>query len=113
MPVLHIRTNAPLPENRTELAQLASQMIARALQKPESYVMILIEHQSHMLFAGTTDLLAYVELKSLGLSHQQTTELSRVICEFIEAEMGVHPSRTYIEFSAPERSMFGWNKATF
>ncbi|MCF7821696.1 MAG: hypothetical protein K9M17_04560 [Mariprofundaceae bacterium] len=66
-----------------------------------------------MLFAGNNEPLAYIELKSLGLTTAQTASLSENLCEFLSTELEVDPSRIYIEFASPEREMFGWNSGTF
>jgi len=112
MPVLNIRTNVIMEEKHNFL-KAASARIATALGKPESYVMTMISDNQEMLFAGNNEPLAYVELKSLGLTTAQTTSLSENICEFIAAELEINPSRIYIEFASPEREMFGWNGGTF
>lgn len=112
MPVLCIRTNAKLA-NKQAFLKAASALVADALSKPESYVMIHVSDNQSMSFAGTTEPLAYVELKSLGLTSGQTTDLSKHICDFLRQELSIDASRIYIEFSAPERVMFGWNGGTF
>lgn len=83
------------------------------LGKPEAYVMVMINLCHAMSFAGSVDPCGYVELKSLGLPDQQTREFSSLLCTAIEDELGIPSERIYIEFSAPARHMFGWNKATF
>jgi len=112
MPVLNLHTNIPIGDKEPLLKQ-ASSLVAELLGKPEGYVMIRISDHESMSFAGTTEPLAYIELKSLGLSEDQTTELSDTLCTFIEETLSIAPARTYIEFAAPEREMFGWNKGTF
>ena len=112
MPVLSIQTNAAIADKNAFL-KTASSLVADALSKPESYVMIHVSDNQDMSFAGTTDPLAYVELKSLGLMEQQTRELSKKVCSLLNQQLGIDTSRIYIEFSAPERSMFGWNGGTF
>ncbi|MFC1567891.1 phenylpyruvate tautomerase MIF-related protein [Pseudomonadota bacterium] len=112
MPVLNIRTNV-IMEEKHRFLKAASARIAAALGKPESYVMTMISDNQEMLFAGNNEPLAYVELKSLGLTTAQTTALSENICEFISTELEINPSRIYIEFASPEREMFGWNGGTF
>jgi len=112
MPVLSIQTNAEVA-NKEAFLKAASTLVADALSKPESYVMIHLSDSQTMSFAGTTDLLAYVELKSLGLTSGQTADLSKHICNFLNEELSIDASRIYIEFSAPERVMFGWNGGTF
>jgi len=112
MPVLHIHSNISIDDQPDFLAQ-ASSTVANALGKPESYVMILFSECKTMSFAGTQEPTAFLELKSLGLNDSQTSDLSEKLCLFLETTLKVNPSRIYIEFSAPERAMFGWNKTTF
>jgi hypothetical protein len=52
-------------------------------------------------------------LKSLGLPEAETKTYSARLCAFVEQQLGIAPSRTYIEFISPERHMFGWNNSTF
>ncbi|MDX8381965.1 MAG: phenylpyruvate tautomerase MIF-related protein [Ghiorsea sp.] len=112
MPVLSIQTNVVV-EAKDAFLQKASSLVANALSKPESYVMIHVTDNQTMSFAGTTEPLAYVELKSLGLMEQQTKILSKKVSELLSQELHIEASRIYIEFSAPERAMFGWNGGTF
>jgi len=112
MPVLHIHTNIDIDDQPDFLNQ-ASTMLAEALEKPESYVMILFSECKTMSFSGTQEPTAFLELKSLGLNDSQTSDLSENLCLFLEHTLKIDASRIYIEFSAPERAMFGWNKSTF
>lgn len=112
MPVLNLHTNVPIGDKESLLKQTSS-LIAEAIGKPEGYVMIRISDHEAMSFAGTTEPLACVELKSLGLETGQTPALSETICGFISEKLGIEPARIYIEFSSPERAMFGWNSGTF
>ncbi|MES0371359.1 MAG: phenylpyruvate tautomerase MIF-related protein [Mariprofundaceae bacterium] len=112
MPVLSVHTNITIEDN-DGLLKKASSIVSEALGKPEGYVMIMLSDREVMSFAGSTGPLAYVELKSLGLTSDQTTSLSETICAFIEQNLSIDPSRIYIEFASPERAMFGWNRSTF
>jgi len=103
MPYLSVTSNQPLDTGSDQLRML-SRSVAEGLGKPESYVMVALEHNPDMLFAGSAEPLAYCELKSLGLQESQTTELSERICD---------PKRVYIEFSSPARAMWGWDRRTF
>ena len=112
MPVLQITTNASIDEVDA-LAKQASKLTAEILGKPESYVMVSINDNADLIFAGSSDPCAHLMLKSLGLPESQTTAFSEKLCSFIEQRLGVSPSRTYIEFINPERHMFGWDNSTF
>lgn len=114
MPYLKFTTNLSI--DSAQLAQdlkLLSENIATILGKPEQYVMIDVQHNPNMLFAGTNDNMAYIEFKSLGLPEAQTAELSKQICTLINDHFGIDSQRIYIEFSSPERHMWGWNDRTF
>ena len=112
MPVLQIATNVTIDDSDA-LAKQASSLVAELLGKPESYVMICINANTDMMFAGTSDPCAHLVLKSLGLPESETKTYSEKLCSFIEQQFGVPPSRTYIEFINPERHLFGWNSGTF
>lgn len=112
MPYLKITSNASLDTDSAQLNTL-SQTVASALGKPEAYVMVNVEHNPDMLFAGSNEALAFCELKSLGLKQSQTAELSATLCDCIQKLFGIDASRIYIEFSSPPRPMWGWNKSTF
>ena len=112
MPVLSIQTNVQVA-NKDAFLESASALVADALSKPESYVMVYLSDNQNMSFAGTRQPLAYVELKSLGLTSGQTADLSKYICNFLHQELSIDSARIYIEFSAPERIMFGWKGGTF
>jgi phenylpyruvate tautomerase PptA (4-oxalocrotonate tautomerase family) len=114
MPLLKITTNQPLEQQRIgKLLKQASESLASILGKPERYVMISIEHNPQMLFAGSDEALAYLELKSIGLPDDQTKLISNGLCQLMEQQLGVSPDRVYIEFSAAERHHWGWNSTTF
>ncbi len=67
MPLLRIQTNQPVEQaKRQELLSIASRLVAEQLGKPEQYVMVSLEPDHSMLFAGLDSPLAYLELKSIG-----------------------------------------------
>jgi phenylpyruvate tautomerase PptA (4-oxalocrotonate tautomerase family) len=112
MPLLAIATNTAI-ENQQELASRASALAAEILGKPESYVMVRLQGEQTLTFAGSNAPAAHVKLKSLGLPENRTAEFSKKICDFISTSLGIDSSRIYIEFANPERHMWGWNGGTF
>jgi phenylpyruvate tautomerase len=112
MPLLEITTNTNI-ENAQAFAEKASALTADILGKPESYVMVKIQPEQTLLFAGTGEPAAHLKLKSLGLPENNTTEFSAKLCAFINAELGIDSARIYIEFASPERHLWGWDKKTF
>lgn len=112
MPLLSIRTNIKV-NDRASLAGLASKTTANAVGKPESYVMVVVEDQLTMLFAGNDEATAYLELKSIGLPESETESLSSALCQLVNEQLKIEKDRIYIEFSNAQRHMWGWNGSTF
>ena len=117
MPFLKIQTNTDLPKAAARaLAASASAVVAAQLGKPERYVMVSVETNPAMQFACSSEPLAYLELKSIGLPEDRTSEFtdaSRALCDLVSSETGIVPERIYIEFSNAARNMWGWNGSTF
>lgn len=113
MPLLSITTNISDTRSEQTLLRQASAEVAKMLGKPESYVMVKLEHNPHMLFAGSNAPLAYLELKSINLPAERTTELSQTLCSLMQATLAIDAERVYIEFANAERHMWGWNSVTF
>ena len=112
MPLLHIITNISLQDKST-LATEASAKTAQLLGKPENYVMVMVNDNQTLIFAGTDQPTAYIELKSINLPESETAQLSSALCELISTQTGIEQARIYIEFSNAQRHMWGWNGATF
>ena len=114
MPLLKIQTNQPVDAaTQQALAVSASQTVADLLGKPERYVMVSVGHNPAMLFGGSDEPLAYLELKSIGLPGSQTADLSRSLCDLLKEKLDLPADRIYIEFSDAPRNMWGWNGGTF
>ncbi len=114
MPLIQLTTNRPLDDtDRDAFLAMLSTTVAKTLGKPEQYVMVNLTINRNMLFAGSAEPLAYVELKSLGLPEEDTKRFSAQLSDIISDRLGVPAARIYIEFSSPPRHMWGWNGATF
>lgn len=114
MPYLKVMTNANLSaEVHTDFLKEASAETARALGKPEQYVMVSLEPSSAMVFAGTDAPTAYLELKSIGLPESQTKALSAALCALMEEKLSVPANRVYIEFADAPGKLWGFNGSTF
>lgn len=114
MPYLKIQTNQTVEtEQARALISEASRLVASELGKPENYVMVALDPPLPMVFAGSAEPTAYLELKSIGLPESRTRELSQVLCELMEKNLNIDKSRVYIEFADAPRAMWGWNGATF
>jgi phenylpyruvate tautomerase len=114
MPYLKIQTSKSVDNNLSQaVLKKASKLVAQQLSKPEDYVMVSLEPSRAMVFAGSAEPTAFLELRALGLPAKKTGELSRLLCELIEAELGVPKGRVFINFMDFPPSMWGWNGETF
>jgi len=114
MPLLSIETNQTADDPTiAHLLKTASRAVAEQLDKPERYVMVRFQRNPDMLFAGEDAPLAYLEMKSIGLSESATGELSALLCQLVEQELKVPRDRIYIEFASAPRKLWGWNGGTF
>ena len=112
MPLLEITTNTKV-DNSLNIAERASALTADILGKPESYVMVKIQTEQTIIFAGNNEPAAHVKLKSLGLPEDKTADFSATICAFISEQLDINSARIYIEFANPDRHMWGWDEKTF
>ncbi len=114
MPYLSLQTNKILSDDeQSNLLRSSSKLVADLLGKPEKYVMVTIEPTKPMLFSGSDAPAAYIELKSINLPEDKTTELSEHLCNLLNKVSSIEKDRIYIEFVAAPRKMWGWNSATF
>jgi phenylpyruvate tautomerase len=117
MPLLSLTTSAapPTPEKRAALFTDITRLLARELDKPEAYVMVILNAGAVMSFGGNAAAPAcYAELKNVGvMDPAHVVILSRLLCGELERALGLEQDRIYIEFTNAEASMWGWNGATF
>lgn len=114
MPYLKIQTNLPLSKKaeRTVL-KTASTLVAEELDKPEDFVMLALQANTPMLFAGSDEPVAFLELKAVGLPARKTKRLSEALCKLVEDHLGIPPGRVYVKFIDVRRGMWGWQGDTF
>ena len=114
MPYLSIQTNQAVDENaKKPLLAKASKLVSEQLGKSERYVMTALVPNPDMMFAGEDGPLAFLELKSIGLPENATSELAQALCDLVANDLNIKKDRIYIEFSNAARHMWGWNGGTF
>jgi len=114
MPYISIETNQSIDETvADEFAGKVSAFASEITGKPDQWMMVAIKPGTKMVYNGSHDPIAFVELKSIGLPEEKCTDFSRQICDFLSTELDIPPERVYIEFKDLQRAMFGWNGKTF
>jgi phenylpyruvate tautomerase len=111
MPYLKISTNTTVLDQANVL-KIASQTVAKAAGKAESYVMIAIEDKTNMFMAGDNSPTAFLDYRALGLPSDRSA-FSDALCSLITNELGISGDRIYISMTDSERQNWGWNNATF
>ncbi len=114
MPVIHIKTSAPLVGSTgMELLQKLSKMVAEILGKPEQYVMTTLQ-SAEMMMSGQDGTAAWVELRSIGgLNAEVNKRMTKKLCGLLKTELGIGPERVYINFIDIKPENWGWNSETF
>lgn len=114
MPYLKIQTNLPLSRKAERtILKTASTLVAEELDKPEDFVMLALQANTPMLFAGSDEPVAFLELKAIGLPARKTKRLSEALCTLVETHLGIPPRRVYVKFIDVRRGMWGWQGDTF
>jgi len=113
MPVLSIDTNIKIEKGLGQTLRELSQLCSNLLGKPEQYVMVQLNDEQNLIFAGSNEPAANCSLTSLDLTDEHTKDYSEAICSYLEDRLEIPANRIYIEFKSPQRSLFGWNKSTF
>ncbi|CAF1602163.1 unnamed protein product [Rotaria sp. Silwood1] len=77
------------------------------------YVIVHVSGGQKLLFAGTNDPAALMELTSIGLPTNQTAKISKEIMSLFEEKLNISADRMYLKFTNVTGNMMGWNKGTF
>ena len=114
MPYLKITTSKSIDAGQKHnLLQAASKMVASELGKPEEYMMVSAEFSVPMMFAGTEEPCAFLEVRGIGLPESKTGKLSQLLCGLVESQAGIRKDRVYINFADVKPGLWGWNGDTF
>lgn len=110
MPLINIETSTKISD-KNEFMKKSSSLIASITGKSENFVMVKVNDEVSMYFAGDSSPTCYVQLKSIGSINPP--RMSKSICEFINIELGIPFDRIYINFQDIKPSEWGWKMTTF
>ncbi len=114
MPYLKITVSKPAgAKAHQDLLKVSSQLVASELGKPEKYMMVSIVTSEAMLFGGTDQPCAFLELRGIGLPASKAGKLSKLLCGLVESHLAVSKDRIYINFADVPANLWGWNADTF
>ena len=116
MPLIQVFTSATAPTSDASAALLSelSRLAAQRFGKPERWVMACLVPGLAITFGGTPEPAAFVAVKNIGkMSAEDTSALSKEICDRLERALGVVADRVYIDFQDAIDYLWGWNGGTF
>jgi phenylpyruvate tautomerase PptA (4-oxalocrotonate tautomerase family) len=111
MPYLNIKTNQKI-ESETVISEISSFM-AGLLKKPERVMMVSLSSNMPMIFAGQLTPTAFVQLKSIGLTAEQSKDIAPKMNAFLGSVLNISEDRIYIDMQDIDRKMFAFNGQTF
>ena len=113
MPFISMKTNASVPaKTGTSIRSGLGEAIRLLPGKTESWLMLSLEDQLPMAFAGTEDPCAMVQVQVYG--HQEPSSYNRLteaVTALLSKELGIDPSRIYVAYQ--ETMNWGWNGSNF
>jgi phenylpyruvate tautomerase PptA (4-oxalocrotonate tautomerase family) len=111
MPYLTIKTNQEI-KSESVISEISTFM-ADLLNKPERVMMVALSANRPMIFAGQSTPTAFVQLKSIGLTAEQSKDIAPKMNAFLGAILNVAEDRIYIDMQDIDRKMFAFNGKTF
>ncbi len=112
MPLIQINTSSKsVVENADMFQKEISKIIAELTEKPEHYVMTMLQRDTKMTFSGSDEPCCFIQVKSIG--SLTPSRMSKSLCELIASKTNITKDRIYIEFIDVKASNWGFNCSTF
>jgi phenylpyruvate tautomerase PptA (4-oxalocrotonate tautomerase family) len=110
MPVFRIETNQTLSREQTAvLMEKSTDMLCSVLGKDKTYMMVYVDAGCSMMFNGSTEPFAFVQLRQFAFEKDQAAGIIEGLSTFIADELQVNPDRQYIQLTEMENALFGWD----
>jgi phenylpyruvate tautomerase PptA (4-oxalocrotonate tautomerase family) len=114
MPYLSIQTNVRIAEaDESNLLKAASKLVASQLGKPEEYVMVSIAAGQLLIFAGSSEPAAFLELRSIGLPVGKRASLCTELTRLVTGSCSITPDRVFLVLVDVEKSLWAQGGKTF
>lgn len=113
MPFIDVKTNLPVSAQQQEtLKARLGQAIEAIPGKSEQWLMVRVEPECALWFAGTDEPAAMVDVSVYGgASAEAYDALTARICDLLDAVLSLEPSRVYVKYG--ETPNWGWNGGNF
>lgn len=114
MPYLKLETNVSIPDDKAAaLLKSLSDAVVSVTGKPERVVQVAMVGGSRMLFAGSEEPNAHVEVKGISFPEESAKGMSEAICVVLQDSLNIPGERVYLAFVSYKGSMWGVNSRTY
>ncbi len=108
MPLVIIRTSAPVPEAKKEEILKGATKVLVDTGRAESHVMVLLEKVDGAM-GGKVGPVACVEMHSMGnLTHELNHRVSEGMTALLEKTLGLNKHNVYLNFMPVAEGAWGW-----
>ncbi len=111
MPLISLKTSLNEIQEEDALLKELSSKLSSLTNKPEKYVMTILEKNLPMTFSGSNEPCCFVEIKSIGSIKAKV--MSEVISNVISKKISIPLDRIYINFEDIDPNNWGFNGGTF
>ena len=113
MPLLKLQLSSRLEgDKKATVLTALSKLLAEGLNKPEKYVMVVIEDAS-IIMSGEIGPAAFVDVKSIGgLDGNVNKTMSGKLCAFLKDNLGIPTDKIFINYTDMNAGNWGWNGST-
>ena len=112
MPCLELTTNVRI-QDRSALMRSLSDCVCAGLGKAETYMMVILKGETPMLFGGSEEPVAHLNLRALGLKDDAIRELAGKLTELVQERLGIESTRIYIVFMDADQGRWAIDGRTY
>ena len=112
MPYLEIKTTVEVSDT-SEILNRSNEILSEVLGKSIDYCMSSLEGGADMVFRGENERVAFLFVRSIGMTPANAKELSERLCALMQERIGITPEHCYLQLEHVDRALWGWNGGTF
>ncbi len=113
MPFINVKTTASIDEAKKAVLNAEICRITKeSLGKGENWIMTGYEPEASLVFQGSAENIAYIEVKAFGEpAAAGADKMTAGICQLMEKELDIPAGRTYVSYWGTDK--WGWNGGNF
>ncbi|MEG0895299.1 MAG: phenylpyruvate tautomerase MIF-related protein [Oscillospiraceae bacterium] len=114
MPFINVKVSSQVTKaNEVAIKSDLGKIIEILPGKTEKWLMVNIEDNCRMYFAGNNQLpMTFIEVKIVGkCDREHYVKMTEVLCKMMGDRLGISPENVYIEYQSTDN--WGWNNSNF